>query len=196
MNAVAIEKEQGAWVINIEGTEVLSTSGNPFASKEKAESFMRYAKYKIHDPRFENVEVPDAPKTKRRAKAPASAPFANVQGFAANSNAQGFTPAPKTNCTAVLDMIGRSPNETFKPKAMSVEDFMQVHSAYEKIVANFTQDQLNCLSGLLYRYDQAWTLCNQIEKVKIQNAGHDYRTAWKREKTPIVVTDSIEADFE
>ena len=194
MNAVAVEKEQGAWVINIEGTEVLSTSGKPFASKEKAESFMRCAKYKIHDPRFNGVAVPNKPSAK--TEAPASAPFANTQGFAANSNAQGFTPVPKTNCTAVLDMIGRSPNETFKPTAMTVNDFMQVHSAYEKIVTNFTQDQLNCLSGLLYRYDQAWTLCNQIEKVKIQNAGHDYRTAWKREKTPTVVTDSIEADFE
>lgn len=194
MNAVAVEKEQGAWVINIEGTEVLSTSGKPFASKEKAESFMRCAKYKIHDPRFNGVTVPNKPNAK--TEAPASAPLTNAQGFAADSNAQGFTPVPKTNCTAVLDMIGRSPNETFKPTAMTVNDFIQVHSAYEKIVTNFTQDQLNCLSGLLYRYDQAWTLCNQIEKVKIQNAGHDYRTAWKREKTPTVVTDSIEADFE
>ena len=59
MNAVAVEKEQGAWVIDIEGTEVLSTSGKPFASKEKAESFMLYAKYKIHDPRFNGVAVPN-----------------------------------------------------------------------------------------------------------------------------------------
>lgn len=194
MNAVAIQKGPEQWAIDIGGMEILSTSGKHFASKEKAESFMRCAKYKIHDSRFNGVTVPNKPNAK--TEAPASAPFTNVQGFAANSNAQGFTPVPKANCTAVLDMIGRSPNETFKPKAMSVEDFMQVHSAYEKIVANFTQDQLNCLSGLLYRYDQAWTLYNQIEKVKIQNAGHDYRTAWKREKTPIVVTDSIEADFE
>lgn len=97
------------------------------------------------------------------------------------SPVQYMPPAQQTTdpCDMALDIAGHSPAKTCRPPIMSVEDYELVYKHYLKATERFTHDQLYLLNDLLYRYNQAWNLAEQIQKLKAQSSEYDRKTNWK-----------------
>lgn len=168
------------FAIEFMGKQHLSSHGTPFETEESAKRYITLCTYLRPKPPF---DVLNSKKT-RSAAAQAPCPPASPRKVEAAPK-MVETPCIKhssPSCTAVLDIIGHTPAETTRPVKMCEQDFHNVHVVYEKVVDSFTRDQLYILNDLLYRYNQAWNLTEQLQKAKALSAAHDNKTAWKYPK--------------
>lgn len=170
------------YAVSLNGEYVLSSSHKPFSSETKAWGFVKIMKFIKKDPAYQNADIPyqyleNSYKPSSYKAAPSSSsPRREVQCYTPST-----TPQPTAYCDRSTDDC--------RPLAVSAAENGDILKVYNIVTSRFSHAQVACLSTLLFRFDQAWSMNEQIDILHKKDESYDRRTKqWKCNPQPAATT--------